>query len=352
MRIVLSLPDLPSRECLAGSIDAELANEMLRRGHEIYIHCDMDSADRSQWRLESGIQVIRQQLTPERVNDLRDLVVGLNPDLYLIFYCDSRLPLQYAVAADTGIPMALQECAEPHRSVANLASSGKFASIPEAFRAREAILADMHGIRLPFSSRLDSLHPIAQKSAMVFPNAFTPAARRADPGRSSGRKSILCVDSLVASDRDLATFVRAFARVAESFPDWDVRMIAPSARTPILSVVAAAGLTDRVILRDPTDDIYAEYEQAQLHVISSFPEDLPGVVAAATFVFVLAIGDFLTPQMVGGQAGFTFGRIVYSQFGIAFNWPFGAALSVILMGVIVIAIVVGARYGSSRRGTA
>jgi spermidine/putrescine transport system permease protein len=77
---------------------------------------------------------------------------------------------------------------------------------------------------------------------------------------------------------------------------------------------------------------------------------LPGVVSAATFVFVLAIGDFLTPQMVGGQSGFTFGRIVYSQFGTAFNWPFGAALSVILATLVIVAILVGARFGGERAG--
>jgi spermidine/putrescine transport system permease protein len=103
-------------------------------------------------------------------------------------------------------------------------------------------------------------------------------------------------------------------------------------------------------LLEASTDLGAGGRQTFLWVI--LPMSLPGVVAAATFVFVLAIGDFLTPQMVGGQAGFTFGRIVYSQFGIAFNWPFGAALSVILMGVIVIAMVVGAKYGSSRRGAA
>jgi spermidine/putrescine transport system permease protein len=65
------------------------------------------------------------------------------------------------------------------------------------------------------------------------------------------------------------------------------------------------------------------------------------VMTAATFVFVLAIGDFLTPQMVGGPSGFTFGRIVYSQFGTAFNWPFGAALSVILAAVIIAVVGLG-----------
>ena len=71
------------------------------------------------------------------------------------------------------------------------------------------------------------------------------------------------------------------------------------------------------------------------------PLSLPGVATAATFVFVLAIGDFLTPQMVGGQSGFTFGRIVFSQFGTAFNWPFGAALATILALVVIAVIALG-----------
>jgi spermidine/putrescine transport system permease protein len=73
------------------------------------------------------------------------------------------------------------------------------------------------------------------------------------------------------------------------------------------------------------------------------PLSAPGIMTAATFVFVLAIGDFLTPQMVGGQSGFTFGRIVYSQFGTAFNWPFGSALATILALVIVAVIAIGSR---------
>lgn len=81
------------------------------------------------------------------------------------------------------------------------------------------------------------------------------------------------------------------------------------------------------------------------------PLSMPGVVAAGTFVFVLAIGDFLTPQMVGGQSGFTFGRIIYSQFGTAFNWPFGAALSVILAVVVIVAIGIGQRFGVKQGAT-
>jgi len=99
-------------------------------------------------------------------------------------------------------------------------------------------------------------------------------------------------------------------------------------------------------LIDASADLGASAAQTFLRVI--LPLSLPGVVTALTFVFVLAIGDFLTPQMVGGQSGFTFGRIIYSQFGTAFNWPFGAALSVILAIVVIGAIAVGTVFGRDR----
>ena len=57
------------------------------------------------------------------------------------------------------------------------------------------------------------------------------------------------------------------------------------------------------------------------------PLSLPGTVAGALFVFVLAMGDFITPQMVGGTSGFTYGRLIWSQFGLAYNWPLGSAMA-------------------------
>ena len=103
-------------------------------------------------------------------------------------------------------------------------------------------------------------------------------------------------------------------------------------------------------LMEASADLGASNLQSFARVV--LPLSLPGTATAATFVFVLAIGDFLTPQMVGGLSGFTFGRIIYSQFGTAFNWPFGAALSVILAAVVILVIAVGANLGSRQRGTA
>ena len=77
--------------------------------------------------------------------------------------------------------------------------------------------------------------------------------------------------------------------------------------------------------------------QAFRYVI--FPIGLPGLIVGSIFVFILALGDFVTPQLVGGTSGFTYGKIIYSNFGMAFNWPFGAALASILLFVSVIIIL-------------
>ncbi|MGX7871707.1 ABC transporter permease [Mesorhizobium sp. ORM6] len=113
----------------------------------------------------------------------------------------------------------------------------------------------------------------------------------------------------------------------------------------ILPIFLSLERIPQTLLR-ASDDLGASGLQTFLRI--TLPLSLPGVASAASFVFVLAIGDFLTPQMVGGISGFTFGRILYSQFGTAYNWPFGAALSVALAIVVIFAILIGERFGRNR----
>jgi spermidine/putrescine transport system permease protein len=57
------------------------------------------------------------------------------------------------------------------------------------------------------------------------------------------------------------------------------------------------------------------------------PLSTPGVLAGATFAFVLSLGDFLAPLLLGGPSGIMISNIVVSLFGAAYNWPLGAAIS-------------------------
>jgi spermidine/putrescine transport system permease protein len=66
-----------------------------------------------------------------------------------------------------------------------------------------------------------------------------------------------------------------------------------------------------------------------------FPLSIPGVLAGATFAFVLSLGDFLAPLMLGGPSGIMISNIVVSLFGAAYNWPLGAAISLCMLLLVL-----------------
>jgi spermidine/putrescine transport system permease protein len=65
------------------------------------------------------------------------------------------------------------------------------------------------------------------------------------------------------------------------------------------------------------------------------PLSLPGLLAGATFAFVLTLGDFLGPLLVGGPSSIMIANIVQSLFGTAYDWPLGSAISVCILFLTV-----------------
>jgi spermidine/putrescine transport system permease protein len=61
------------------------------------------------------------------------------------------------------------------------------------------------------------------------------------------------------------------------------------------------------------------------------PLALPGIVTGTMLVFILSLGTFLTPDLLGGPDSIMIGNLIAQQFGQARDWPFGSALSFMLM---------------------
>ncbi|MCA0048607.1 ABC transporter permease [Mesorhizobium sp. B283B1A] len=80
------------------------------------------------------------------------------------------------------------------------------------------------------------------------------------------------------------------------------------------------------------------------------PNSMPGVLAAALVVFVPTVGDYVTPALVGGPASTMIGTLIQAEFGKANDWPFGAALSVAVM-LVILAVVLVARFTDRRFGS-
>jgi len=89
-------------------------------------------------------------------------------------------------------------------------------------------------------------------------------------------------------------------------------------------------------------DLGASRWQTFVHVI--LPLTLPGVVTGAFLTFVLCIGDYITPQILGGNAELTLPQLIMLQLGRSGNFPLASALSVVLMAVVTLAYFASSRW--------
>ncbi len=96
-------------------------------------------------------------------------------------------------------------------------------------------------------------------------------------------------------------------------------------------------------------DLYATRLQVLRRVI--LPMVKPGVIAGSILVFIPALGAYVTPRVLGGGKNMMLGNLIDLQFGQGRNWPLGAALSITLMAIVMVAMLVYVRQVSQKDQT-
>jgi spermidine/putrescine transport system permease protein len=91
-------------------------------------------------------------------------------------------------------------------------------------------------------------------------------------------------------------------------------------------------------------DLYASRWQVLRGAI--LPIIRPGIVAGSILVFIPSLGAYVTPRVLGGGKNMMIGNFIELQFGQGQNWPLGAALSTVLLLVVLISLVVYTRVTS------
>lgn len=94
-------------------------------------------------------------------------------------------------------------------------------------------------------------------------------------------------------------------------------------------------------LLEAASDLYASRWQIMTKVV--IPLCRPGIIAGCILVFIPCIGAFIAPNLLGGGKKLMLGSLVQFQFASARNWPFGSALSMLLLSAVVVALVLYAR---------
>jgi spermidine/putrescine transport system permease protein len=109
---------------------------------------------------------------------------------------------------------------------------------------------------------------------------------------------------------------------------WIVAMVLPC-------YASLVGLDQSLL--EAAQDLYANRFRAFLRV--TLPLTKAGIVAGTILVFIPSFGAFVTPDLLGGSKSDMIGNLIVQQFGMASDWPFGAAISTVLLVAMLIGTV-------------
>jgi spermidine/putrescine transport system permease protein len=97
-------------------------------------------------------------------------------------------------------------------------------------------------------------------------------------------------------------------------------------------------------LIEASQDLGANRLQTFFRVV--LPMTLPGIVGGSIIVFIPSLGNFIVPSVLGGAKVVMTGNLIEQQFLSARNWPFGAALGMMVMAAVLILLLIYVRIAS------
>lgn len=114
----------------------------------------------------------------------------------------------------------------------------------------------------------------------------------------------------------------------------------------ILPVYASVEKIEPALI-EASHDLYGSRWVALRRVI--VPLAAPGLIAGSILVFVPCLGTVLEPMLLGGGKQLMMGTLIQTQFGGARNWPFGAAVAMVLLTLVILFLLLNARR-AARQG--
>jgi len=114
----------------------------------------------------------------------------------------------------------------------------------------------------------------------------------------------------------------------------------------VLPIYASMEKMD-VRLLEAATDLYSSRVQLIRKII--LPLSMPGIIGGSILVFVPCLGAFIAPDLLGGGKKLLLGSLIQFQFSYARNWPFGAAMAMFLLALVIMVLVFNARMNKRHR---
>lgn len=291
MKLVFAIKSLYSVAGGAERVICSICSQLSERGHDVVLVTWDQEGQVPFFHLDERVRRINLGIgdtsassgfreTFLRMKVLRQIIKEQRPDVVTGFMHSMFIPLGFSLVG-TQIPLIGSEHA-----------------VPEYYRQRplQWILLVMV---TPFVQKITVLsesirrrYPVTlQRKMVVMPNPMENFSEHMSVKVIKDRFTILCVGRLV-DFKNHGTLIRAFAKIANEFPKWDLRIIGEGVLRPDLeSLVKSLKIRNRVNMPGNTQCISEEYQAADLFVIPSHYEAF-GLVTAEAMTHRLPVVGF------------------------------------------------------------
>ncbi|MCB2085761.1 MAG: glycosyltransferase family 4 protein [Sphingomonadaceae bacterium] len=290
MKLLFAIKGLVVAGGGAERVFVDVVNELANRGHEVSV-ATFDPPDQPFfYTLDQRIPVHSlansQPAQPTRASEIpgimalsRKLVGRLAPDAVIAFMHSTFVPVGLGLIGDRTPFIASEHTDGVHyegRRVQRL--------------LRDAIFARSAAITIPSEASRQAQPERWRAKMHALPNAIDFERLSQDAASRQPEKLILSVGRLMA-EKDYPTLIRAFAQVADEFPEWQLRIAGDGHLRPAIEAeIAHSGYADRITLPGYVRDIPAEYRRAAIFAIPSLYESFGLVTAEALATGCPAVG--------------------------------------------------------------
>lgn len=279
MKIFLFMNSLAVGKGGAEYISSSLANEMAKRGHDIYMGYYGPKAPA--YSLSREVNLVSWDRAKDDIWKYKKRIIELNVDVLFFFYTNNLLKELYKLVHNTKIPFGMQECTNPERLIHN---NWKSALIERSVWERELIASSATRLRMVMPGYEMSYPEYIRQNVRAFPNfALPPVGKKVNDKQ---RNRIVNIGGM-KENKNLLPLLNAFVRLSADFKRWDLYIHGKAAdynrpySKQIIDIIEDNNLKDRVFMTGPVDDISGEYLKSDIHVITSLSEGCPTCVLEA-----------------------------------------------------------------------
>ncbi len=277
MRILLVVWSLSKEMGGRERAGATLANAMVERGHECTIVTDDHKHRPSLYPLNDKVELIYMDIFDNSYSrqKLRKQIIAKNPDVVMTMCSSREIIVWPAIVKGTGIPLIISERVDPTVAEKDCWKSRK---------ERIAVLSVADIIHIQMNGYRNYYPEFLQNRVVVIPNPVTPAKLLANPTGERDSKILIHVGRISEKQKKQRLLARAFALVAQDFPDWSLHYWgggALCARDDLQKEISRIGLEDRIFVCWTTNNIAEKLSNAQVFAFPSKMEGCPNALLEA-----------------------------------------------------------------------